>query len=139
MHRAIFADRIVPPLAAYSYHTDINSKTANCLLPTAYCLLPTAHRPPPTALHRCLVQHSMARMLAKRLTPILNVSNITESFAWFEKLGWKKAWEWGDPPDFGGVCSGDCEIFLCENGQGGRGKGTGMTFGPEGDESADKG
>ena len=81
----------------------------------------------------------MARMLAKRLTPILNVSNIAESFAWFEKLGWKKAWEWGDPPDFGGVCSGDCEIFLCENGQGGRGKGTGMTFGPEGDQSADKG
>ena len=78
-------------------------------------------------------------MLAKRLTPILNVSNIAESFAWFEKLGWKKAWEWGDPPDFGGVCSGDCEIFLCENGQGGRGKGTGMTFGPEGDQSADKG
>lgn len=24
----------------------------------------------------------------KRLTPILNVSNIVESFAWFEKLGW---------------------------------------------------
>ena len=61
-------------------------------------------------------------MLAKRLTPILNVSNIKESFEWFEKLGWKKAWDWGDPPDFGGVCSGECEIFLCENGQGGRGK-----------------
>ena len=78
-------------------------------------------------------------MLAKRLTPILNVSNIKESFEWFEKLGWKKAWEWGDPPDFGGVCSGECEIFLCENGQGGRGKGVGPTFGPEGDQSADKG
>ena len=26
-------------------------------------------------------------MLAHRLTPILNVSNIQESFAWFEKLG----------------------------------------------------
>jgi len=26
-------------------------------------------------------------MLAKRLTPILNVSNIQQSFAWFEKLG----------------------------------------------------
>jgi hypothetical protein len=26
-------------------------------------------------------------MLAKGLTPILNVSNIQESFAWFEKLG----------------------------------------------------
>ena len=79
-------------------------------------------------------------MKAERLTPILNVSNIRESFEWFEKLGWKKAWDWGDPPDFGGVSSGECEIFLSENSQGGRGKGAaGMTFGPEGDESADKG
>ena len=61
-------------------------------------------------------------MLAHRLVPILNVSNIRESFAWFEKLGWKKGWDWGDPPCFGGVCSGECEIFLCENAQGGRGK-----------------
>ena len=50
-------------------------------------------------------------MLAKRLTPILNVSDIQESFAWFERLGWKKSWDWGNPPDFGGVCSGECEIF----------------------------
>jgi catechol 2,3-dioxygenase-like lactoylglutathione lyase family enzyme len=57
----------------------------------------------------------------KRFTPILNVSNIAESFAWFEKLGWQKGWEWGDPPSFGGVCSGEVEIFLCENGQGSRG------------------
>ena len=61
-------------------------------------------------------------MLAKRLTPILNVSDIQESFAWFEKLGWKKGWDWGSPPTFGGVCSGECEIFLCEDGQGGRDK-----------------
>jgi catechol 2,3-dioxygenase-like lactoylglutathione lyase family enzyme len=59
-------------------------------------------------------------MIAKRLTPILNVSDITESFAWFEKLGWAKGWDWGTPPTFGGVCSGECEIFLCEGGQGGR-------------------
>ena len=79
-------------------------------------------------------------MDAKRLTPILNVSDIQESFAWFEKLGWSKAWDWGSPASFGGVCSGDCEIFLCENGQGGRGKGAvKMTFGPDGDETADKG
>jgi len=61
-------------------------------------------------------------MLAHRITPILNVSNIQESFAWFERLGWKKGWDWGDPPTFGGVCSGHCEIFLCQDGQGGRGK-----------------
>ncbi|WP_425153994.1 hypothetical protein [Candidatus Palauibacter sp.] len=50
--------------------------------------------------------------VARGLTPILNVSDIQESFAWFERLGWKKNWEWGDPPDFGGVTSGDCQIFL---------------------------
>jgi hypothetical protein len=61
-------------------------------------------------------------MQAKRVTPILNVSNISESVTWFEKLGWSKGWEWGDPPDFAGVHSSDCEIFLCLNGQGGRGE-----------------
>src|SRR6266550_647965 len=44
------------------------------------------------------------------------------------------------PPTFGGVCSGECELFLCQDGQGGRGKGgQKMTFGPDGDEAADKG
>ncbi len=60
-------------------------------------------------------------MLVHHLTPILNVSNIRESFAWFEKLGWKKCWEWGDPPTFGAVGSGECEIFLCQGAQGSRG------------------
>jgi len=60
-------------------------------------------------------------MKVERLIPILNVSNIEESFAWFAKLGWTKGWDWGDPPDFGGVCSGEAEIFLCQNGQGSRG------------------
>jgi len=47
----------------------------------------------------------------------------------------EKGWDWGDPPCFGGVCSGECEIFLCENAQGGRGKSdVKMTFGPEGYE-----
>jgi catechol 2,3-dioxygenase-like lactoylglutathione lyase family enzyme len=79
-------------------------------------------------------------MVAKHLVPILNVSNIRESFAWFDRLGWKKGWEWGSPPGFGGVCSGECEIFLCENAQGGRGRSnTAMTFGPTGDETGDKG
>jgi hypothetical protein len=61
-------------------------------------------------------------MIAKRLTPILNVADIQQSFSWFEKLGWKKAWDWGTPADFGGVCSGECEIFLCQNAQGSRGR-----------------
>ena len=79
-------------------------------------------------------------MQPKALTPILNVSNIRDSFAWFEKLGWKKGWDWGSPPSFGGVCAGELEIFLCENGQGGRGtSGFKMTFGPESNEAAEKG
>jgi catechol 2,3-dioxygenase-like lactoylglutathione lyase family enzyme len=79
-------------------------------------------------------------MQAKRVTPILNVSSFVESVAWFEKLGWSKAWDWGDPPTFGGVCSGRCEVFLCEGGQGGRGKGDNkITFGPDGDQTADHG
>jgi catechol 2,3-dioxygenase-like lactoylglutathione lyase family enzyme len=79
-------------------------------------------------------------MIVHHLTPILNVSNLQESFAWFEKLGWQKGWEWGDPLNFGGVCSGHCEIFLCVDGQGGRGRSSvAKTFGPEGDDGADRG
>jgi catechol 2,3-dioxygenase-like lactoylglutathione lyase family enzyme len=55
------------------------------------------------------------------ITPILNVSNLLESITWFEKLGWRKCWTWGDPPDFGSVGSGQCEIFLCQGAQGSRG------------------
>ena len=79
-------------------------------------------------------------MYAKGLTPILNVSDIQQSFDWFNRLGWAKGWDWGDPPTFGGVCSGECEIFLCLDGQGGRGRGeNASTFGEQGGESADKG
>jgi hypothetical protein len=78
-------------------------------------------------------------MDAKRVIPILNVSNIVESFAWFEKLGFTKGWEW-DPPGFGGVYSGKCEIFLCQGAQGGRGKGSNTsTFSSWEAEQADKG
>lgn len=79
-------------------------------------------------------------MKAHGLTPILNVSNFAESVEWFEKLGWQKSWDWGDPPTFGGVCSGVCQIFLCLNGQGGRGKSDmAMTFGPTGDDGREGG
>jgi catechol 2,3-dioxygenase-like lactoylglutathione lyase family enzyme len=61
-------------------------------------------------------------MLAHGTTPILNVSDLAASFAWFERLGWSKLWEYGDPPDFGAVGSGRCEIFLSLDGQGGRGE-----------------
>lgn len=79
-------------------------------------------------------------MIVKDIIPILNVSNLKQSFEWFEKLGWEKRWDWGDPPGFGAVGSGECQIFLCQNGQGGRGKGDNAgTFGPGGDETKDKG
>lgn len=79
-------------------------------------------------------------MIAHGLTPILNVSDFNQSVEWFKKLGWEKSWDWGDPPTFGGVCSGTCEIFLCLNGQGGRGRSENkMTFGPSGGDGEEKG
>ena len=60
-------------------------------------------------------------MKIEGLTPILNVSNIQESFAWFQKLGWERIWDWGEPPTFGAVGSGKWQIFLCQNCQGSRG------------------
>lgn len=77
-------------------------------------------------------------MIAKGVTPILNVSDMQASFLWFDRLGWKKAWEWGSPPSFGAVGSGRYEIFLCLDCQGGRGKGgSARTWGSG--ETADKG
>ncbi|HJS46646.1 MAG TPA: bleomycin resistance family protein [Gemmatimonadales bacterium] len=79
-------------------------------------------------------------MIAKGLTPILNVSDIQASFDWFAKWGWAKSWDWGDPPDFGGICCGECTIFLCQNGQGGRGRSSvTRTFGQEGADSQEGG
>lgn len=64
--------------------------------------------------------------------PILNVSNLEETFTWFAKLGWTKRWDFGEPPDFGAVGNGTCEIFLCEECQGCRanqgGNGTWMSW-----------
>jgi catechol 2,3-dioxygenase-like lactoylglutathione lyase family enzyme len=69
-------------------------------------------------------------MDARGITPILNVSDLVASFAWFAKLGWEKRWDWcatpDGPPSFGAVGSGQCEIFLCRDGQGGRGRGPGI-------------
>lgn len=74
------------------------------------------------------------------VTPILNVSDLGASFAWFETFGWKKRWDWGSPPTFGAVGNGNQEIFLCLDGQGGRGKGTNTrTMGPGGSETGDLG
>ena len=79
-------------------------------------------------------------MRPRGLTPILNVSDIQQSFDWFEKLGWKKNWDWGTPPSFGAVGSGPCVIFLCLDAQGGRGKSEfAATGGVDGTQDADEG
>lgn len=60
------------------------------------------------------------------VTPILNVSDLQASFEWFATLGWEKGWDWCPPdaasPTFGAVTADDHEIFLCVDGQGGRGE-----------------
>ena len=79
-------------------------------------------------------------MFLHALTPILNVSNFADSVRWFETLGFSKTFDWGDPPSFGGVKSGRCEIFLCAGCQGGKGASpVKATFGPGGDQTGDKG
>ncbi len=60
-------------------------------------------------------------MSVTAITPILNVSDLEGSFAWFAHFGWKKHWDYGEPPNFGAVVSGKAEIFLCLDGQGARG------------------
>ena len=82
----------------------------------------------------------LPRMKAKALTPILNISDITAAIVWFETWGWRKLWDWGTPPTF--ACAGcdECQIFLCLNGQGGRGKVTNTTtFTGDEDDRADQG
>src|SRR5947209_20612548 len=34
------------------------------------------------------------RMHVDAVVPMLNVSGLPDSFAWFEKLGWTRTWEW---------------------------------------------
>ena len=65
------------------------------------------------------------RMHVDAVVPILNVSSLPESFAWFEELGWIRKWDWsinGGEPTFGAVGSDNFEICLCRDGQGGRGE-----------------
>lgn len=75
-------------------------------------------------------------MQLESLTPILNVSDVPASLAWFEGIGWSRSFTWngggeiaehGDanehgPADFAGLELGDTMLFLCLDGQGGRGE-----------------
>jgi catechol 2,3-dioxygenase-like lactoylglutathione lyase family enzyme len=60
-------------------------------------------------------------MPVENVTPILNVSSVTDSISWFAKLGWRHGFIWpndGTMPTFGSVCSEKTEIFLCLGAQG---------------------
>lgn len=79
-------------------------------------------------------------MRVETLSPILNVSSLSATFAWFEQLGLRKSFEWGSPATFGGVCCGAFEILLAEGAQGGRGKtALTQTSGTQGADNAEKG
>ncbi len=87
-------------------------------------------------------------MYVQAITPILRVTSVPKSFAWFESLGWRRVFSWngggmipnaGDrnahgEAGFGSVGSGEVEIFLCHGGQGSLG-----TLRPKfaGDDSTD--
>ncbi len=75
------------------------------------------------------------------VNPILNVTDFDASVAWFELLGWKNNFRWGEPSTtFGSVGAGEVEIFLCLDGQGGKGKGdNATTFDSPESQRADKG
>jgi catechol 2,3-dioxygenase-like lactoylglutathione lyase family enzyme len=81
----------------------------------------------------------------ERVVPILNVSDVEASVAWFAKLGWSKQFAWradhaARAADFGSVACNGYEIFLCRDGQGGRGRGTNArTGGPGADQRAGSG
>ncbi len=77
-------------------------------------------------------------MSVQSVTPVLNVSSVGASLAWFELLGWRRGFSWNDggmigagadaaasnehgDAGFGSVCSGEATIFLCHGGQGSRG------------------
>lgn len=59
------------------------------------------------------------------VSPILNVSDVEASLAWFESLGWERGFTWPRGPEeitFAAVTgAGHTEIFLCLDGQGSRG------------------
>ena len=55
----------------------------------------------------------------ENVIPILNVKNFAASMDYYvNKLGFRKKWDWGDPPTFGCVTRGKVHIFLCEGAQG---------------------
>jgi catechol 2,3-dioxygenase-like lactoylglutathione lyase family enzyme/GNAT superfamily N-acetyltransferase len=58
-------------------------------------------------------------MIFKHGVPILYSEDVRRSLLYYtDILGFDGRWEWGNPPDFGGVHKDSVEIFFCEKGQG---------------------
>jgi len=55
----------------------------------------------------------------EHVTPILNVRNVPASIEYYVgKLGFRREWDWGDPPTFACVGRDEVRIFFCQDGQG---------------------
>lgn len=53
------------------------------------------------------------------LVPVLNVKSIQDSLHYYvDVLGFKKDWDWGEPPTFASVSRDEVCIFFCEGAQG---------------------
>ncbi len=53
------------------------------------------------------------------IIPILNVKNLAASMDYYVNvLGFRKEWDWGDPPDVGSVARDGYSIMLVEDEQG---------------------
>jgi hypothetical protein len=67
-------------------------------------------------------------MKLTHVSPILNVSDVPASIAWFEKLGWQRCFSWNQdgmiigaadlnehgPAHFAGIANGEVQLFLCK-------------------------
>lgn len=76
-------------------------------------------------------QAGPSAMKIKGVVPILNVSDVAASLAWFEQLGWTRSFTWNvggsiegaadadehGVANFAGLCAGDFQVFLCRDGQ----------------------
>jgi catechol 2,3-dioxygenase-like lactoylglutathione lyase family enzyme len=59
------------------------------------------------------------KVTAEGLTPILYVKDFGAAVRYYtQKLLFKLAWDWGQPPTFGCVTLGRAEIFFCQGAQG---------------------
>lgn len=75
-------------------------------------------------------------MNIQSVVPVLNVRDVPASLRWLQEFGWRRTFTWNDagiiegaadendggPANFAGACASDVEMYLCQDGQGGRGE-----------------